>query len=193
MGKIKHKPQIEEFIKKTPVFWARDIEKIVKNKNYAHLLLHKLNNKGVVFRLTKGCYTAFPDPILSVLCFKPAYLGLQEALSLYNLWDQETIPVVLNVHKVRQGIRKILDNNIYLRYLPSKYFFGFELIRYGDFYLPVSDSEKTLIDFVWFKEHLSESALKQLKQKIKKEKLKKYLKKYPEEFQKKVKQMIKIF
>ena len=79
-----------------------------------------------------------------------------------------------------------MDNNVYLRYLPSKYFFGFELIRYGDFYLPVSDFEKTLIDFTWFKEHLSESALKQLKQKIKKEKLKKYLKKYPEEFQKKV-------
>jgi len=191
MGKIKYLSKIKEFFEKTPAFLAKDVELIVKNKKYAHLLLHNLCKKGNIFRLTKGCYTFYEDPIFSVFCFKPAYLGLQEALSLHNLWEQETNPIVLTTKKVRKGIREVLNSNLIVYHLPPKYFFGFELLSYGNFFIPVSDLEKTLIDLVYFKEIPSKEVIKEIRKKIQVAKLNSYLKRYPLEFRKIVNELVK--
>jgi hypothetical protein len=45
MGKIIHINKIREFIKGVPVFRVRDIELLVGNRNYAHLILHKLSKR----------------------------------------------------------------------------------------------------------------------------------------------------
>lgn len=184
MGRIKYLSKIREFLKKTPVISARDIEFIVASKEYAHLLLHNLTKKGEIYRLTKGYYSKEPDPILSVFCFKPAYLGLQEALSLHNLWEQETVPVIVTARKAREGIRHVLSNNVIIRRIPSKYFFGFELLKYGDFFIPVSDIEKTLIDLIYFKETPSKETLKEARKKVRRARLDSYLQHYPLEFRK---------
>ncbi len=192
MQKNKHIKKIREFIQKTPVFTSRDIQRIVKDKNYAYLILNKLTKQKEIFRITKSFYSKFDDPILSVFCFKPAYLGLYEALSLYNFWEQETNVVIITTKKVRQGIRKILDSNVIIKRLRPKYFFGFDYLKYYDFYLPVSDLEKTLIDFIYFKEPIPSNLLRTIKNKINIQKLKNYLKKYPPNFQKIFKSKIKI-
>ena len=182
MGKIKYLPEVKEFIKKTPAFLARDIELIVKNKRYAHLLLHNLGKKEEIYRLTKGCYSKAPDPILAVFCFKPAYLGLQEALSLHDLWEQETNPVIITPRRVREGVRQVLGNNIVIYRISPRYFFGFEFLRCEDVFLPVSDIEKTLVDLIYFKNFPSEKTLREIKKRIKPEKLNSYLKHYPQDF-----------
>jgi predicted transcriptional regulator of viral defense system len=183
MKKTKHIDKIRNFIAKTPVFTSKDIERITKNKKYAHLILTKLTAKKEIFRLTKGFYSKFEDPIFSVFCFKPAYLGLYEALSLRNLWEQETNTIIITTKKVRTGKRNILDSNVIVKRINPKYFFGFDYLPYGNFYLPVSDLEKTLIDIIYFKEYLSPSLLKRIRKKINSEKLKEYLKSYPKNFQ----------
>ncbi|MGC8981475.1 MAG: type IV toxin-antitoxin system AbiEi family antitoxin domain-containing protein [Minisyncoccia bacterium] len=192
MQKNKHIQKIREFIQKTPVFTSRDIQRIVKEKNYAYLILNKLTKQKEIFRITKSFYSKFDDPILSVFCFKPAYLGLYEALSLYNFWEQETNVVIITTKKVRQGIRKILDSNVIIKRLKSKYFFGFDYLKYYNLYLPVSDLEKTLIDFIYFKETLPSSLLQNFKSKIDSKKLQDYLQKYPKNFQKIFKSKIKL-
>jgi predicted transcriptional regulator of viral defense system len=183
MKKIKHINKIRDFISKTPVFTSKDIERITKNKKYAHLILTKLTGRGKIFRLTKGFYSRFGDPIFSVFCFKPAYLGLYEALSLKNLWEQETNTIIITIKKVRTGKRNILDSNVIIKRINPKYFFGFDYLPYENFYLPVSDLEKTLIDIIYFKEYLPPSLLKRIRKKINSEKLKKYLRVYPKNFQ----------
>ena len=190
MGKIKYLPKVREFIKKTPAFSARDIEFITKNKKYAHLLLHNLVKKGEIYRLTKGCYSKISDPILSVFCFRPAYLGLQEALSLYNLWEQETNPVILTTRKTREGVREILGNNVVVYRIPPRYFFGFGLLRYGNLFLPVSDIEKTLLDLIYLKNILSGKTLREIKERIQPAKLNSYLKRYPQDFRRAVVKII---
>jgi len=45
MRKDKHIAKIRDFIKRTPIFSSKDIERITKNKNYAHLILNKLTNR----------------------------------------------------------------------------------------------------------------------------------------------------
>jgi len=190
MGKIIHLNKIREFLKRTPVFRVRDVEIIVKNKNYSHLILHNLVKKGEIKRITKGWYSLQEDPIVSVFCFKPAYIGLQEALSLRELWEQETNVVIVTTRKVRTGTRRILDSNVILHRMDKKYFFGFEYLKYENFFIPVSDIEKTLIDLVYFNEIPGKDVLKEIKRRINKKKLKEYLTWFSSKFRKKVLKLV---
>lgn len=181
MGKIKHIQKIREFFKKTPVVGISSLKRFLKskNKNYIYLLINKMLKKGEIKKITRGFYTIHEDPVLAVFCFKPAYIGLQDALSAHNLWEQETIPVIITTRKIRQGIRKVFGNNIMIRRIARKYFFGFEYKKYGDFYIPVSDIEKTFIDMFYFKQKMDKELLKNFRKRISKKKLEKYLKIYP--------------
>lgn len=176
MGKKKHIEAVQELFRKSPVVSSASVEKIVKNKQYTKQLLRNLVLKGSIHRLTKGYYTAHDDPSLIVHCFKPAYLGLQDALSHHNLWEQETIPIIITTRKIRPGIRTIMGANVLLRHIKKKYYFG---IEYGQDGAPYSDVEKTLIDLAYFKETLSSETKRAIRSKINKEKLAIYLKMYP--------------
>jgi predicted transcriptional regulator of viral defense system len=190
MGKIIYLNKIREFLKTTPIFRAKDIELIVKNKNYSYVILHNLLKKGEIKRVKKGWYSIYEDPIVSVFCFKPAYIGLQEALSFHELWEQETNVILVTTRKVRIGIRKIFDNNVILHRIKQKYFFGYDYLKYENFFIPISDIEKTLIDLVYFNEIPDKKVLKEIKKKINKGKLKAYLENYPFKLREKVYKLI---
>ena len=190
MGKEKYLKDVENLFRKSPVVSYSSIEKLVKGKKgakqYAKQLTRNLILKGKIKRLAKGYYTEFDDPSLSVFCFKPAYLGLQDALSFHNVWEQETIPIIITTRKVRQGIRKILGYNVLVRKISKKYLFGFGYYKENGFYLPYSDVEKTIIDMIYFKEKLDSRLIREMKKKIDKRKLEAYLKSYPERSRKRI-------
>jgi len=181
MGKKKYN-HVEKLFKKSPIISFSSIERIVGNQKseYAKHLIRNLIRKGRIKKITKGYYTVYDEVSLAVFCFKPAYLGLQDALSFHNIWEQETIPVIITTKKVRQGIRKIFGVNVLLRRIGKKYFFGFDYYKEGDFYFPYSDIEKTLIDMVYFRQKLSKELLDNFSKMINKKKLKMYAKKYPQ-------------
>ncbi|MEK6932384.1 MAG: hypothetical protein AABW56_01160 [Nanoarchaeota archaeon] len=188
MGKQKYLIKVKELFTKSPVVDYNSIELIVKYKKnvkqYTKHLIKNLILKGKIKRLTKGYYTRYNDNSISVFAFKPSYLGLQDALSFYNLWEQETIPIIITSRKVRSGVREILDGNVLIRRLNKKYLFGFNYNKQGNFYLPYSDLEKTLIDIIYFKEKVDKKVLNNIKKKINKNKLNSYLKSYPKRFKK---------
>ena len=187
MGKEKYIKTAEELFKKSPVVHASSIERIIKHKGYTKQFIRNLIKRGKIKRLVKGWYTTRNDPSLAVFCFKPAYLGLQDALSFHNLWEQETIPVIITTAKVRQGIKNVLDSNLLIRHIDKKYFFGFDYCEYSSgLYLPYSDIEKTFIDMVHFKQKLDKSTIEEIQKKADRKKLKAYLKKYPEKTRKRV-------
>jgi len=195
MGKKKHLDNIKELFEKSPVVDSRSIERIIKSKEkvrqYHKQLIRNLLRQGKIKRLAKGYYTKENDPSLAVFCFKPAYLGLQDALSHHNLWEQETIPVVLTSRKIRSGIRKILDSNVLIRRIDKKYMFGYGNSQKDKYYLPYSDIEKTLIDMVHYNQKISKETLQEINKKINKQKLKNYLTKYPQKTQTKTLNTIK--
>lgn len=194
MGKKKYIDKILNLFDKSPVVDYSSIERVVREKNnrssYTKQLVRGLIKNGKIKRITKGYYTKTEDYQLSVFCFKPAYLGLQDALSFYNIWEQETIPVIVTIRKIRPGIRKVFGKNVLLRKLNKKYFFGYEYLEDNNFYLPYSDIEKTFIDMVYFKQRIDEETLKTIKSKINKTKLNLYLKKYPKIINKKVNNLL---
>lgn len=190
MGKKKHITRIESLFERSPVVRFSSIEKIIKDKKnikqYTKQFIRNQLSRGKIKQLTKGFYTIHEDPSLIIYCFKPAYFGLQNALSYHNLWEQETIPLLLTTRKIRQGIRHVFGLNVMLRRISSKYFFGFEYQQDGDFYFPVSDIEKTLIDMAYYRQYLDKETLREFRKRIDKKKLKEYLKKYPKRLRKKV-------
>ena len=183
MGKSKHLTKVLGLFEKSPVVDFKSISRIVGNSNYAKLLLFNLLKKKIIQKLVKGYYTEHNDISLTVLCLKPSYLGLQNALSIHNLWEQETIPVIITSKKVKTGMRRINNSNILIRNTNPKYLFGIEYLQDGNYYLPYSDVEKTLIDFVVFKEKISPEVMKNFKKRINKNKLKKYLRNYSKKTQ----------
>ena len=193
MGKIKYVNEIRRFFKESPVVDIESLKKFIKkeNKDYVYLLINNLLKKGEIKRITKGFYSIHDDPSLIVFCFKPSYLGLQNAMSFYNLWEQETNPIVITTRNLRKGVRKVFDRNVIIRRMGKKYIFGFEYQKDGDFYFPYSDIEKTFIDMIYFKQPLDEEVIDNFKEKINKKKLNDYLKRYPERFKRMVMKRLK--
>ncbi len=188
MGKVKYIYEIRKFFRESPVVDIESLKKFIKrkNKNYIYLLINNLLKKKEIRKITAGHYSVYNDPSLIVFCFKPAYLGLQNAMSFHNLWEQETNPVVVTTRNIRKGIRKVFDRNIVMRRISPKYIFGFEYYKDGDFYFPYSDIEKTLIDMIHFRQPLDEEAIDNFREKLNKKKLKGYLKRYPANIKKRV-------
>lgn len=188
MGKVKYINDIREFFKKSPVVGINSLKKFLnkKNKDYIYLIINNLLKRGEIKKITKGYYTIHEELPLIVFCLKPSYLGLQDALSAHELWEQETIPITITTRKIRQGIRKVFGNNVLVRRISKKYFFGIEYLKQGDFYFPYSDIEKTFIDMIYFKQYMDNEVLDNFKQKVNKDKLKKYLRVYPNKIKSRV-------
>ena len=100
MGKEKYQDKIINLFEKSPVVDYSSIKRIINNPEYAKQLIRNLVLKKKIKKLTKGFYTKHDEPSLIVFCFKPSYLGLQDSLSMHNLWEQETIPVVITSKKI---------------------------------------------------------------------------------------------
>ncbi len=62
--------------------------------------------------------------------------------------------------------------NVLIRRIDSKYLFGFDYYKSGDFYFPYSDVEKTFIDMIYFKQNLDKEVVKEFLKKLDKNKLK---------------------
>ena len=179
MGKVKYLQNVKEFCRKTPVVSINSLKKLIGiNKEYVYIMLNKMVQHGELHKITRGMYSVHDDPLLAVFCFKPAYIGLQEALSIHNLWEQETNVVILTAKTAREGVRTICGNNVIIKRLNPEHFFGFTYVQYSDWIVPVSDMEKTLIDMVYFKQPFDKKLVQEFKKRIDVKKLKKYLQKY---------------
>lgn len=183
MGKKVHIDKVRRFARTTPVFTARDVESLVGERRYALLMLHQMVGRGEIHRVTRGFYSLHDDPVVSVFALRPAYIGLQDALSIRGLWEQETNVVVVTAGRARPGVREFLGSRVVVHRIDPSRFFGFDHVRYSEgFYLPVSDLEKTLIDLVYFRELPGKELAGELASKADQGVLERYLKRYDPAF-----------
>jgi len=186
----KYVDKIREYLKRTPVANMGSISALTPNREYAYVIMNHLLKRGEIKRITRGYYTVHEEPSLLVYCLRPAYIGLQDAMSFHNLWEQETNPVIITARKVRPGVREVLGQNVWVRRISPEHLFGYDYITSGDFLLPVSDVEKTLIDMVYFRE-MRRGMVEGFKKKVNRQKLDGYLKKYGGNFRKKVVEILR--
>ena len=191
MGKQIHLKKVEYLFEKSLVVDFKSIARIIGSNSYARLLIYNLLKKNKIKKLGKGYYTKYDENSLAVFAFKPAYLGLQCALSHFDLWEQETIPVIITTKKIRRGLRKVFGTNILIRNINNKYFFGFKFEEEGNFYLPYSDIEKTFIDMVVFNQKVDDDSLKNIKKTVNNKILENYLKKYSSKMREKIRKKLR--
>jgi len=182
MGKKVHLDSVRRLVASTPVFKARDVELVVGDKNYALLMLHNLAKRGEIHRVTRGWYSRADDPVVAVFALAPAYLGLQEALSCRGLWEQESNVVVVTPGKAKPGIRFSMGSRVVVHRIDPRYFFGFDYVPYGEFSVPVSDVEKTLVDLIYFAESPGAEVVRELIERCDEKVLRMYLSRYPTTF-----------
>ncbi|MEM3556070.1 MAG: hypothetical protein QXF56_05105 [Candidatus Micrarchaeia archaeon] len=185
---MKYMKSFIEHFSSFPVFTAVDAKIFLTaqgaSKGYVYLAITNLLKSGRLRKLKRGVYTFKDDPMLAEFAFSPSYHGLQDALSLHNLWEQEANTIIITPRKVRVGMRQMLGGNVLVRRISRKMFFGFESMRYHDVWINVSDVEKTLIDFVYFNEPLDEQTIGEIKERVDEEKMGEYLRRCPERVRK---------
>ncbi|MBI5553307.1 MAG: hypothetical protein HY917_01050 [Candidatus Diapherotrites archaeon] len=176
------------------LFSIRDIQTALKSKKistpYLHSLLHHLQKKGKLTRITKGVYTFREDPVISGFAFTPFYYGLHHALSIHQLWSQASALVIITGKKIRSGTRPLMGENAVIRRINPAYLNGFEFISYYGKWIPVSTPEKTLIDFIYFRQKIPSEAKDRLLEKISIPTLNKYLKPMPSWTKKRVNKIL---
>ena len=175
----------------TPVFRRSEL-KLIKgiSKGYLKTLIHNLLARGEIRRITKGTYTFHDDADVVCFAFSPSYYGLEDALSIRKISEQGTNPVVVTLRNVRRGARRYDGKNYLVYHLDKSLFFGYEQIKRGDFWIPVSDIEKTVIDMVYFKVGISDELWPEILAAIDRKRLDGYLKRYNKRFQENVNRLL---
>lgn len=184
---------VEHFSSK-PAFTAGEVKYFLYSRGasngYHKLILQNLLRAGKLKKFAKGCYS-FHDEVQYVgFAFYPFYYGLEDALSLRGIWNQQTNPVVITPRKVRNGVRTYDGRNYIIRRIDRKMFFGYGFITYGEFQIPVSENEKTFIDLIYFRESISHDVLVDLLRSVKVDELQDYLTYVPPELRKKVNKVL---
>ncbi len=192
---MKYAQEFRERFSKRTTFTTRDaivfLTRRGASREYAHLLLHNLAKRGEIHRITKGVYSFKQEMQVVGFAYAPYYYGLQDALSIHNLWEQETNPVVITARRMRPGVKTFLGNNYVVKRIDKKMFYGFTAVKYHDFWINASTPEKTLLDFIYFRQPLDEKTLKEIKRLINKKTLAEYLKKMPKRVKKKTRAILK--
>lgn len=149
-----------------PAFSLQEARRFLDSRDasagYYKLVIQNLIKSDRIKKIASGYYT-FHDEVQYVgFAFFPFYYGLEDALSLREIWNQQTNPVVITPRKVRNGVRQFDGRNYVVRRIDRKMFFGYDFVRYEEVFIPVSNVEKTFIDFIYFHETLPVETLQTL-------------------------------
>ncbi len=168
-----------------PVFTYRDVALFLNGKakvvhNLPRLMSYMKSN-GMLYSVEKGVYTFNNDIMIAGFAYSPFYYGLLSALTIRDLWTQNSRPEIMTPRKVRKSMVHAFGKEkdiVFVHHVPVKYFFGFDIVDYGKLKVPVSDPEKTLIDLFYYKVKLAIQDYSAVLKAIDMKKLERYLKEY---------------
>ncbi len=128
-----------------PIFTEKEVLKITKTtKKYVRTLLSRLLKKGYIYRIERGKYSLYDDPLIFAShSAKPSYLSLWTALRYHNLTQQQPQNIFVMVKSAK---RKITLPNATINFIVTKQFWGYKTERYRDFDIFVAEPEKAIID-----------------------------------------------
>lgn len=170
---------LEEF-KKTPTFTFKDVQRFLGSKGskgkYTKMFIGSMLRTERAYRITNGSYSLYGDIEIVGFPFYPFYYGLGFALTYYGFWKQQANPHVITTRKVRVGTRAAFGLNFQVSKISKEMFFGYDYVKGQNFYYPVSDVEKTLIDVLYYDLHLEDYVYANILKTLDNKKIRKYLK-----------------
>jgi len=193
---MKYETKFNKYFSNLKIFTFKDAERFLLNhnasKNYIKLFMHNQVIKHGLLKIGKGYYTFQNNEAVVGFRFTPFYYGLEYALTIMKLWTQMANPVVLTATKTVPGSRVLMGQNVTVRRISKNMMFGFEYIKYSGIFIPVSDVEKTLIDFTYYKIRLSNADIKSMLKQINHKKIERYLLKYSKHLKSSVHNIINV-
>ncbi len=173
-----------------PIFRVSDLKIKFKGKglsdSYIHLMLHNLEKRGEIIRITRGVYSFHDDSIVVGFAFAPFYYGMESALSIKGVSGQGFNYIIVTPRNVRAGTRRFKGRNYLVQRIKKEHMFGYDLTKSGKFWIPASDNEKSFIDILYFREGVTKELLNALAPKMDRKKLIRYLGKYDSNFARRV-------
>ncbi|MHA1784630.1 MAG: type IV toxin-antitoxin system AbiEi family antitoxin domain-containing protein [Candidatus Helarchaeota archaeon] len=126
-------------------FRVQDIVRITgHDRNYARLILYKLNNKRYIKRITKNVYTMKDNIFLiaSNLTY-PSYISFWSASYFLGYTEQ-----IVNTIQIATRMKKKLINfeNYKIRFIPMRNFFGYKKLTTNEGDIFIVENEKLVID-----------------------------------------------
>ncbi len=171
-----------------PTFTIDDLRLSLKGTGisdaYIYVMLHNLLKNGEVTRITRGIYTFHDDAVVAGFAFRPFYYGLESALSIRGVSGQGANYIIMTPRNVRTGMRSFHGRNYRVQRVESGLMFGYSVVRYGSFWVPVSDVEKTVIDMLYFDGAIRDELWPGIAAALDRKRLMDYLKRYPPYFRK---------
>ena len=172
-----YEKRFTEYFSKVQIFTFKDASRFLKRLGasdaYTKLFMHNQLKKGMR-RIAKGVYTFQDTDAVIGFAYSPFYYGMEYALTIHRLWTQMANPVIITTRSVIPGERESGGTQITVRKISARMFFGAEQLPYEGMFIPVSNREKTLIDFIYYRVSLSAEAMGALVAVCDKEKLRKY-------------------
>jgi predicted transcriptional regulator of viral defense system len=140
-----YEAEIIEKFSKVPVFSLADVSQIVKNRNYAKVVVSRMVKNRKIKKVKKGFYTLHEDPFLvSTFLVKPSYVSSVSALYFHRKITQIPNEIFCFTNKLPRKIFFLTTINFF----HTDLFFGFEIEKYEGFDVPVATVEKAIIDSV---------------------------------------------
>lgn len=175
---MEYSDEFKRYFSKVRIFSFKDASRFLKKMGasdaYVKLFMHNQVRKRGLHRIGKGKYTYKDDETVIGFAFNPFYYGLEHALTIHGLWTQMTNPVIVTAAKAVPGVREAMGRKVIVRRISEKMFFGSEQIDYNGSFIPVSDVEKTLIDFIYFRISLNNEDMANLVKATDRQKLRRY-------------------
>lgn len=127
-------------------------EKAIKN-NFTRWLL-----KGYFVRLKRDLYEfvgqdleiEIPDLYVANRMYKPSYVSLETALSVYSIIP-DVAACVTSVTTQTTRIFKNRYGSFFYRTCKGRAFTGYRLMLYDGFRVSIADKEKALVDFLYYR------------------------------------------
>jgi len=138
-----------------PVVQLADVKNI--ESDFDHRRLYEWQKKGYLNKVISNYYV-FVDKKLSDFemnfiankLYQPSYLSLEYALRFYNLIPETVFLYTCVTTKKTRQIKSKIGNFSY-RSVKEKLFFGYQIMREGNFSFKIAEPEKALLDFLYLR------------------------------------------
>ncbi len=136
--------RLELELKKWSVFDLRTLSKYGATPTYAKTIVKRWMKTRKIIRITKGLYTFHEDPmIIASHITSPSYLGLWSALRFHEITTQLPQQLFVLVSKYRKSIE---FKSTEIRFVQTKFLWGYQKYNFRGFEIFVSNIEKTIVD-----------------------------------------------
>jgi predicted transcriptional regulator of viral defense system len=145
--------ELKEHFKDFVLFSLKDIKKI--DPAFHRRRLSEWKEKGYIKHIINGFYVfADQKPDENTLFFiankiyNPAYVSLEAALGYYGFIPEAVFAVTSVSTRKTKTFSTIYGKMIY-QHIHPRYFWGYDLVEFGDFRFKIASPEKAVLDFLY--------------------------------------------